>query len=182
MFVSYHHADQNHKDRFVQMMGDRIIDKSVAIDYEQIYGDVPPTESTLQSIREDYIASASVTVVLIGRCTWQRRYVDWEIASSLRDTPTNPRCGLLGILLPSHPNYEARCYNPRLIPPRLTDNCDGDASFARIYQWPGPQGVNNIVEWIHSAFKRRKKNPPPNNRRDQFRRNRSGDCLRGWQG
>lgn len=181
VFVSYHHADQTHKEKFVRMMGNRIIDKSVSTDYERIYGSDPPTEPTLQSIREDYIASASVTVVLIGQCTWQRRYVDWEIASSLRDTPTNPRCGLLGILLPGHPNYETRNYNPRLIPPRLVDNCGGNDPYARIYKWPTPWSVADIVEWIHNAFRRRKENPPPNNRQDRFRRNRSGDCLRGWQ-
>ena len=104
IFLSYYHGqDQEYKDRFVLLMGDNIIDKSVNI--ADIIDNKQPTEAVLQRIREDHIAQVSVTVVVIGRCTWQRQYVDWEIGVSLRDTPTNPRCGLLGILLPNHPDH-----------------------------------------------------------------------------
>ena len=47
-----------------------------------------------------------MTIVLIGPCTWQRKHVDWEIGASLRKTRKNSRCGLLGILLPNHPDYK----------------------------------------------------------------------------
>ena len=132
MFVSYHHdQDQRDRERLVRMMGDHIIDLSVNI------GDIPdpnpPTEATFQRIREEFIAQVSVTVVLVGRCTWQRKFVDWEIGASLRDTRSNPRCGLLGILLPGHPDYGRTSYRSRLIPPRLADNCDGDDAFASIH-------------------------------------------------
>ncbi len=76
------------------MMGDNIVDKSV--DLGDIIGNNLPTEAVLQRIREDYIAQVSVTVVLIGPCTWQRKYVDWEIGSSLRHTEMNRRCGTPG--------------------------------------------------------------------------------------
>ena len=59
-------------------------------------------ETIRRRIRDEFIADATVTVVLIGPATWQRKHVDWEIGSSLRATRTNSRCGLLGILLPSH--------------------------------------------------------------------------------
>ena len=77
----------------------------------------------------------TVTIVLMGPCTWQRKHVDWEIGSSLRATKNNSRCGLLGIWLPSHPDYGRSNYNPRLIPPRLADNCNGDNPYARLYDW-----------------------------------------------
>ena len=97
VFISYHVDDQEDKDRFAQMMENDIVDKSVKDD------DIDDTnlkvETIRQKIRDDYIADATVTVVLIGPCTWQRKHVDWEIGSSLRDTKKNPRCGLLGILL-----------------------------------------------------------------------------------
>ena len=103
VFVSYYRdQDQQDKERFIRMLGDSIIDRSVNIG--DIPGPNPPTEATLQQIREEFIAQVSVTVVLIGRCTWQRKFVDWEIGASLRDTEANPRCGLLGILLPGHPD------------------------------------------------------------------------------
>ena len=178
VFISYYHdQDQIHKDQFVRIMGDNIIDKSVNIG--DIAGTSPPTEATLQRIREGYIAQASVTIVLIGRCTWQRKYVDWEIGASLRDTPMNPRCGLLGILLPDHPDSGREYYRSQLIPPRLAENCDGDDPFASIYDWSGDP--SEIRGWIHRAFLRRRKQPDPNNSYPLFSDNRHTDCSRGWQ-
>ena len=177
VFISYyHHQDQERKEQFVRMMGDNIIDKSV--DLGDIIDHNLPTEAVLQEIRADHIAQVSVTVVLIGRCTWQRKYVDWEIGASLRDTPTNPRCGLLGILLPDHPDFEEESYSYRRIPPRLADNCGGDDSFASIYDWS--DDPSEVRRWIHSAFLRRKRQPDPDNSRPPFADNRHTDCARGW--
>ena len=179
VFISNHVADQEWKCRFVDMMGDRIVDKSVNLG--DLDANRPATEQTLQSIRESHIASASVTVVLIGRCTWQRKYVDWEIGASLRHTRINRRCGLLGILLPDHPNFGPGGCDPRLIPPRLADNWGGNINFARIYDWPGPPGADDIKEWIHRAFLRRRRQPDPDISRHPFGRNWRGRCEDGWQ-
>ena len=178
VFVSYYHdEDQEYKEQFVQMMGDNLVDKSVNLG--DIIGENLPNETILQEIRENYIAQVSVTVVLIGRCTWQRKYVDWEIGASLRDTRTNPRCGLLGILLPTHPNFQKRTYNAHLIPPRLADNCNGEGSFASIYDWSRDATI--VRRWIHSAFLRRSKQPDPDNSCPLFRWNLSGNCAAGWE-
>ena len=178
VFLSYHHnQDQTHKNRFVRMMGDNIVDKSV--DLGDIPDGHPPTESTLQRIREEFIAQASVTMVLIGPCTWKRKYVDWEIGASLRDTCTNPRCGLLGILLPNHPDYGEGTYSPHRIPPRLADNCNENIAFASIYDWT--DNPTEVRRWIHQAFLRRRKQPDPNSSRHPFGQNWSGSCIRGWQ-
>lgn len=178
VFASYHHEDQSHKDYFVAMMGTDIVDESVGD------GDIDDrnlaTETIRQRIRDNFIRDATVTVVLIGPCTWQRKHVDWEIGSSLRATRNNPRCGLLGILLPNHPDYGRQYYNPRLIPPRLAINCGGVDPYAKIYDWPGHFGANNVREWIPQAFLRRSGTNPSNNSQ-QFQRNRSGDCSAGWQ-
>ena len=131
MFISFHHdEDQKYKDRFVRMMKGNVVNKSVEdrdIDDQNI-----KTATIRQKIRDEFIADAAVTIVLIGRCTWQRKHVDWEISSSLRKTQKNPRCGLLGILLPNHPNFGKESYDPRLIPPRLADNCKGDDPYGLI--------------------------------------------------
>lgn len=182
VFVSFHHEDQCYKDYFVGMMGDDIVDRSVAdgdIDDQRL-----GTETIRQRIRDDFIRDASVTVVLVGKCTWQRKHVDWEIGSSLRDTKLNKRCGLLGILLPSHPNAKMEMcnprgrYNPNLLPPRLADNCGPGDSFAELYDWSSDS--DTVRRWIHAAFERRT-TVLPNNGRTQFGRNRSGDCAEGWQ-
>ena len=97
--------------------------------------------------------------------------MDWEIGFSLRDTDKNPRCGLLGILLPNHPDFGTGKYHPHLIPPRLADNCGGDDPYAYIYNWPSQQATDRIRQWIHKAFQRRD-GTPPNNSRDLFGNNR----------
>ena len=105
VFVSFHHDDQEYKDEFVGAMGDDIVDRSVEdrdIDDSRLQ-----TDTICQKIRDEFIADATVTVVLIGPCTWQRKHVDWEIGSSLRHTKNNSRCGLLGIL-PAQPSHTPR--------------------------------------------------------------------------
>ena len=179
VFVSFHHEDQGYKDLFSRMMEDDIVDESVED------GDIDDrnlsTEAVRQRIRDGFIRDATVTVVLIGPCTWQRKHVDWEIGSSLRYTQQNPRCGLLGILLPTHPDHGKRVCTPNLIPPRLYDNCVGDDPFATMYHWQDAlQGVTYVREWIHEAFNRRSR-INPNNSRVQFGNNRSGNCYAGWQ-
>ena len=178
VFISYYHEeDQRYKNRFVRMMGENIVDKSVNLG--DIIDDNRPTEAVLQEIRERYIAQVSVTIVLIGRCTWQRKYVDWEIGASLRATPTNPRCGLLGILLPQNQNFQSQQFNPRLIPPRLADNYWDQNSFASIHRWS--DDADEVRGWIHQAFLRRRRTPDPDISRHPFANNWNGDCLRGWQ-
>ena len=176
VFISFHHDDQYYKDWFVKMMGDDIVDESVSdgdIDDRNIR-----TETIRQRIRDDFIRDATVSIVLIGPCTWQRKHVDWEVGSSIRQTRRNSRCGLLGILLPTHPDHGTGRYHHHLIPPRLSDNTRGDDPYARIYDWS--YETNDIRRWIHTAFERRD-GTPPNNGRTQFVQNRSGDCSRGWQ-
>ena len=83
MFISYHHeVDEEWKTRFVRMMGDRIVDKSIYVG--EIVDTNSPTPDTLRHIREEYISEASVAVVLVGPRTWQRKFVDWEIGAALR--------------------------------------------------------------------------------------------------
>jgi len=180
-FISFHEKDKRYRDLLVRMLDDNVVDKSVHD--EDIDDANRKTETVRQIIRDDFIADATVTVVLIGPCTWQRKHVDWEIGSSLRATPNNSRCGLLGILLPNHPNYNDDTYDSALIPPRLADNSgSGNNPYAVLYDWPdrNSQAALQIRQWIDQAFKRRK-GAAPDNSRPQYKRNRSGPCKDGWQ-
>ena len=175
VFVSYHHEiDQFHKDEFVSMMRGNIVDNSVD---DGDIGDGLNTEYIRQKIRDEFIADATVCVVLVGPCTWQRKHVDWEIGSSISDTKKNRRCGLLGILLPNHPNYQQPTFNPRLIPPRLADNLTNN--YAGLMRWT--DNVDSVHAAIHRAFSRRNQEPSPNNSRLFFGQNRSGSSTVGWQ-
>ena len=75
VFISYYYEDDEvWKDRFVRIMRGRIVDKSVKV------GDIVdhniPIEDALRRVREEHIAEATVTVVLIGPRTWKRKFVD----------------------------------------------------------------------------------------------------------
>ena len=175
VFITFHHEDQRFRDSLVDALGSHVVDRSVSD------GDIDDglrVETIRRKIRDEFIADATVTIVLIGRCTWQRKHVDWEISSSLRDTEYNPRCGLLGILLPTHPDYKTGKYRLQLIPPRLAENCTGEDPYAVTYNWP--QNTLQVQQWIHKAFLRRNGRPPSNSTQS-FANNRSGDCDRGWQ-
>ena len=181
VFVSFHEDDIEYKKRFVNSMEDNIIDESV--DTEDIDDTGLTADQVRDKIRDDYIRDASVTIVLIGPCTWQRKHVDWEIGSSLRRTRRNSRCGLLGILLPNHPNYRRGRINPHLLPPRLADNIGGYDPYSYIYDWPlfwSFATPDEVGEWIDRAF-HRKNGTPPNNARKSFGRNRTyRRCSEGW--
>ncbi len=178
VFLSFHEQDIKDKERFVRMMGNRIVDRSVDT------GNIDDTDlkvaTVRQKIRDDYIADATVTIVLIGRCTWQRKHVDWEIGSSIRKTKKNPRCGLVGILLPNHPDHGKPAFDHRLIPPRLWDNCQGDDPYAAIYDWPKPWSPAQIAQWIDRAFVRRQGLPPSNGRKPFGRNWIRRKCSDGW--
>jgi len=172
VFVSYHHAlDESYKNIFELRFGnsfEAIVPGSVKV------GDIDPnlpTETIRQKIRDEYLRDTSVTVVLIGAQTWQRKHIDWEIGSSIRDTKTNPRSGLLGILLPTYPRADKSKYNPRTIPPRLHDNIE--CGFASIHNWS--EDAETVQDWIHQAYLR-KSTKQPDNSRASFGKNRSGDA------
>ena len=177
VFISFHHQDQAYKDWFVHMMGSDIVDESVGDG--DIDDDNLATETIRQRIRDSFIRDATVTIVLIGPCTWQRKHVDWEIGSSLKATRLNSRCGLLGILLPNHPNAGAPQYCLNLVPPRVADNVGGTNPYAVVYGWS--YDTTEIRNRIHRAYERRGRTPPPNNRRQQYRHNRSRPCSDGWR-
>lgn len=174
VFVSYHHAnDQYYRDEFERLFNnihDIMVSQSVQI------GDIPSgtsTERIRQIIRDDYLRDSTVTVVLIGKETWKRKHVDWEIGATIRDTKYNPRSGLLGIFLPSYPLSRDNNFNPHTIPPRLYDNWK--CGYAKLYKWS--ISPSEVQGWIHEAFKARNEKTPDNSY-PNFVNNRSGS---GWQ-
>ena len=68
VFIRFHERDIAYKDRFVKMMQGYMLDKSV--DTGDIVGCNLPLDEVRHRIRDVTIADATVTVVLVGRCTW----------------------------------------------------------------------------------------------------------------
>ena len=182
VFISYYHKDdEEYKRRLVQALTSKAIDKSVSPG--DIHDKNLPLDEIRRRIRDDHIADATVTIVLIGPCTWQRKHVDWEISASLIDRPNNKRCGLVGLLLPTHPDFpkEPTDRDPRLIPQRLACNIDGNDPFAVIYKWPRQRVARRVITKVRRALLRKDETPWPDDSLDLFAENRSGDCSLGWQ-
>ena len=159
VFVSYHHEnDQGSRNRFERLFADvyDIMDsRSVRV------GAIPrglTLDELSRRIRDDYLSDSTVTVVLVGKNTWRRKHVDWEIAASLRDTDANPRSGLLGILLPTHATFNRDVYDPYTIPPRLHYNVE--CGFAELYSWS--ESPNDVASWVDRAYRRRRTIIPDN--------------------
>lgn len=169
VFVSYHHdADERYKLLF-ERLGvhfDTLVRGSV--DRGDFEGPLP-TETVMQRIRDEYLRDSSVTVVLIGANTWQRKFVDWELSASIRDTRASPRSGLLGLFLPTHPACGRKEYDQHTIPPRLHDNVE--CGYAKLFDWTeDPERMSTL---IHEAYVRKNSILPTNSRR-LFANNRSG--------
>jgi hypothetical protein len=109
-------------------------------------------------------------LVLIGTETWKRKHVDWEISSSIRNTEYNARSGLLGILLPTHPDFNRGQFYYKNIPPRLADN--HKIGYSEIYEWSSD--LRSIMSWIDEAFNNKDKKNPDNSR-PMFGKNKTGD-------
>jgi MTH538 TIR-like domain (DUF1863) len=99
-FVSYHSADIDAVTKFVDDFADVFIPRVVgASDSDNFKNPVNSTDLdyVMRTIREKYLRNSTVTIVFVGKCTSTRKFVDWEIASTLRNDSTNPRGGLLGV-------------------------------------------------------------------------------------
>lgn len=149
-FISYHHADQSAVNQFVRDF-DHEYDTFIARGLgEEMPGDVIQSTNTdyvMSQIRRRFLAGSTVTIILMGRCTWSRRYVDWELQSSLRRGDYRMPNGLLGIKLPSFGG----------LPPRFEQNLSSNwpavDCYARHMDYPAT--TSDLVAGIEAAYLRR---------------------------
>ncbi len=166
VFISYYSEDEIFKERFESILGiNYAVSRSVSDGSIEIKGKT--VEYIMEQIRDKYLRDSSVTIVLIGKNTWRRKYVDWEIYASLRSTKSSPRSGLLGIILPSYYSSVQSRLDIHIIPPRLYDNVE--CKYAKIYNWT--EDSIQLANYIHTAFSERN-STNPNNGRTRFGRNR----------
>ena len=153
VFISYHHEDQDVVDDFIQTFDEerrvfisRVVGGPMASDVEINSND---PEYVMRRIRQLYLYNSTVTIVILGSCTWARKYVDWEIASSLRQGPVaGPPNGLIGILVPAGRGGIT-------LPARFADNWRKDSTeYAQVY--PYPSNKTQLRSWIEDAFNARR--------------------------
>lgn len=144
-FVSYHVADTDIAAQFILDFGDVFIPTVLGITEDDDFVDSSDEDYIKQQIREKHLSTTSVTIVIAGECTWARKFIDWEIASSLRNDTRNKRSGLLALTLPDA--TKAR------LPDRVRDNWDGDVpskSYAEFWVYPKTEGA--LRGSIQAAF------------------------------
>lgn len=122
VFINYYHKDdQGDRDRFEREFGHLFISKSV--NPRDINSD-QSAEYIKRLIQESYITNSSVVIVLVGKKTYCRKHVDWEISAGL-NKKVGGYSGLLGILLPDFPLSPDSKYSYDDIPTRIADNVKG---------------------------------------------------------
>lgn len=148
-FVSYHADDLDEVETFLDTFGSEFIPRVVGVTVEDDFIDSDDPDYIRQRIRELYLSDSTVTVVLLGSCTWGRKFVDWEISSSLRNDPVNRRSGLLVLPLPSM-NNSAR------LPERIKDNwVEGDEAASYAYYRTYPSSAAGLRADIDAAYRAR---------------------------
>jgi hypothetical protein len=148
-FVSYYHKDdQSFREKFEKLFGDLVVSKSV--DTNDIDSD-NCDEYIKQLIQNDYLSDTTVLVVLVGPKTKCRKHVDWEISGALNLKVGENYAGLLGILLPSHPDYAKGEYFYKNLPERFALNAKSD--YAVVINWTEDRA--EMQKWIEEAFSRR---------------------------
>ncbi|WP_104400238.1 TIR domain-containing protein [Vibrio penaeicida] len=151
-FISYHKEDANEVNDFISTFDhERNIFIARGIG-EEMPGDIIDSNNPdyiMRRIRELYLSSSTVTLIMLGQYTWARKYVDWEIQSSLKNTSLSKPNGLLGIKLPS---YTGEGYPDRLNLNLLQNNEQLDC-YARVIDYPTRK--DTLFNAIDDAFERR---------------------------
>lgn len=154
-FLSYHKADSREVDAFIDAFDHwhNVFTYRAVREMDDNIVNSGNHDYVMRRIRELYLTDSTVTIVLLGRCTWARRYIDWEIESSLRNDFNNKRSGLMAISLPSISHFPDRTM---LLPPRFKDNWDvghnGVDGYAKWYVYPdSPQSLESMIEDAYQA-------------------------------
>lgn len=145
VFVSYHAADAVEVLDFIAASTDVFIPRAIGM--EEDGSDIIDSTNVAyirQTIRSKFLRDSTVTLLAIGECTWARKFVDWEIYTSLRSDPA-PN-GLLAVQLPSVAGSRPK------LPERLSLNLGkGDEGGYANYYVP-PSGASTLRNWIQEAF------------------------------
>lgn len=141
-FISYHKDDETAVEKFIAKFDDThdsFIMRGIRAPEDLINS--TDTDSVMGQIRKRFLKDSTVTIVLLGACTWSRRFVDWEIQSSLRQPSVGYPNGLLGIIL--DPNS-----NTAKLPERFKLNYDSGYALFKNY----PSGPATLGTWIDAAY------------------------------
>lgn len=153
-FISYHRDDRDEVDDFIRTFDhdrDAFIARGIGEEMSKEIIDSDDTNYVMRRIRQLYLGDSTVTLVMMGKCTWARRYVDWELQASLRSGETVTPNGLLGIKLLSYPTSNGQY--PNRLNSNLKQSDDQADCYARTIDYP--VRADSLATHIDNAFNRR---------------------------
>ena len=157
-FISYNAADKAAVDKFCKDFEGSFIRRGLKMEDDIIDSD--NTDYVMKRIRDLYLKDSTVTIVLVGKCTWARKFVDWEVQSSLRNPSDGYPNGLVAIQLYS--SYTT-------LPERVKIN--RESGYSKFYEYPKSSLDLEVI--IDEAWNARfDKQDSIVNPRDRFKNNR----------
>lgn len=172
-FISYYHDDDKKYVDDLRAIYERIVVSDYSLDTDLT---VNTSDEQIYENIKFRMNNCTVTVVLIGRNTGRRKWVDWELWASLepfisknleyRDT-FRPN-GILAIYLPGKKHY---------VPKRLQDNID--SGYVVKMHWNSTTNTRALMKKLDIADKRRKSISLIDNTRDKMKCNKYSfyQCL-----
>jgi hypothetical protein len=158
-FISYNSADKTAVDKFCENFSGSFIRRGLKMEDDII--DSTNTNYVMQRIRSLYLKDSTVTIVLIGKCTWARRFVDWEVQASLRNPSDGYPNGVVAIQL--WDSYMT-------LPTRVDLNVE--SGYTKFYKYP--KTSTSLERIINEAFDARfDKQSLIKNPKERFSNNRS---------
>jgi hypothetical protein len=180
VFISYHKADADEVNRFIGLFSgayDAFLARGIGAGMAGDIINSADSNYVMSRIRQQYLVDSSVTIVMIGNCTWSRKYVDWELQASLRSGLLTTPNGVLGVRLPS---YNSGQYPERLNENLLSENSQREGRtecYARAMAWPvSAEELRLNIEDAYAARTRRAH--LISNSRERFVSDR--DCGHPW--
>ena len=152
-FLSYYSEDAGEVLSFVNRFAEVFIPKAVGISENYPWLDSADDDYVMDVLREEYLADSTVTLAFIGRCTWSRKFVDWEVYSSLRRDKNNRLNGLLAIQLPSAVGVSTTKLPSRVSKNVTRDDAGNNLGYARYHVYP--QSAATLQGLIDDAFRAR---------------------------
>lgn len=151
VFISFHHDnDQCYKDELVRWgsVNEIFIDGSVEL------GEIPDDwepQQIREYIRDEHLKDTSVTILLVGTETKNRKHVDWELYSSMYNGKKNKKSGILVINLPSvNCQYHTLCSQEEknLILPEVRNwiTINDRAEYERRYPYMPARIIDNLLK------------------------------------
>ena len=145
-FLACDDDDEDEVRQFVETFGSEVelLVRGVSAN-DDFVADVADRRFVLQEIDEAYFGMSTVTIVLVGRNTYRRRFVDWEIAVSLDTSNERWRNALVAIWLRS-------AAGTGMLPDRLGRNIAGAVGYV-LKPWRYPKSAAELNDMIAKALK-----------------------------